>query len=693
MNIVSASDKEGNVESPVSLSFAGRAANADSSPRKASATSNDRSISHSPTSLPRFQEPKTCMWTATHAANAPSEDRSASLVNVLLRPWKEPSSCDSQHSLIRLSLWSVIDGHGGGCVATYASEVLLPHIAASVSRCLDCDIVDRGECRVNGELRDANAIDFEGLIRSSERSQSNPNSIHYRTPREDEDDDDDDDDVADDGASLSMDGDADKSVPVEEEDCDESVESEISLASSLLPRDGISHSVESCKTSVKTASPAQRIGPTGTHSTDEVARVTRAITESFCAVDEGWINSIDVVTTHQMSCQSNGAWNAGACALVVFTIQRLEWTSCPTADSGLGGPNAAGGQDTSHNRDAARLRMLDYASKGKFTSSLSTVSSTSSLTTIVDNATESAFESEMTETEDDEDKQKPETADSSSGYMAFSGKELLSQDESRISTPGGCGCHFYCPHDAMLYSAHVGDCRAVLLGNAPPRTIKVPPDGKGPVEAHTDDDEDDDSSYHSSDVTELLSSSEQEADSSDEEEYVYYENSGSAKTPPHMKYMTRPSRRLRITREPDRNKPFVALPPLNNKKEVSSSSDESEDDVQPARKVSRKYHEKVGQGNGASRDEHNGADADLPILHLSPLARPIDLTTDHSCYNPAEVAAVLRRSNKAPKAISCTCLLADFFVQRPHYLTLFLLLLSLLFQLALMVGFDVLREV
>jgi serine/threonine protein phosphatase PrpC len=32
--------------------------------------------------------------------------------------------------------------------------------------------------------------------------------------------------------------------------------------------------------------------------------------------------------------------------------------------------------------------------------------------------------------------------------------------------------------------------------------------------------------------------------------------------------------------------------------------------------------------------------------------RPIDLTTDHSAYNPAEVAAVLRRCNNAPKAIS-----------------------------------------
>ncbi|OEU15825.1 protein serine/threonine phosphatase 2C, partial [Fragilariopsis cylindrus CCMP1102] len=32
--------------------------------------------------------------------------------------------------------------------------------------------------------------------------------------------------------------------------------------------------------------------------------------------------------------------------------------------------------------------------------------------------------------------------------------------------------------------------------------------------------------------------------------------------------------------------------------------------------------------------------------------RPIDLTTDHSAYNPAEVTAVLRRCNNCPRAIS-----------------------------------------
>ena len=63
-------------------------------------------------------------------------------------------------------------------------EVLLPHIAASVSRALGCAIVDRGVCTVNGQLRDANAMDLDGLIKTSDRAMGNPNSIHYRSPYE-----------------------------------------------------------------------------------------------------------------------------------------------------------------------------------------------------------------------------------------------------------------------------------------------------------------------------------------------------------------------------------------------------------------------------------------------------------------------------------------------------------------------------
>lgn len=74
---------------------------------------NDLSGEHRALYLPKFREPKISMWTASHAANCPSEDRSASLVNLLLQPL--PPNFDSETQLmplepdykvlIRLSLW------------------------------------------------------------------------------------------------------------------------------------------------------------------------------------------------------------------------------------------------------------------------------------------------------------------------------------------------------------------------------------------------------------------------------------------------------------------------------------------------------------------------------------------------------------------------------------------------------------
>lgn len=305
----------------------------------------------SPMSLPHFRDPHISMWTASHAANSPTEDRSASLVNLLLQPL--PPNFDSEtqlpplepdyKTLIRLNLWGVIDGHGGGCVATYASEVLLPHIAASVSRMLGCAIVSRGTCTVNGQLRDANALDLDGLIKTSDRSHGNPNSIHYRSPFE-RSDSEDENDLEAEGTNMSEIDGTSTAVPATTAQERKQIASLVkaqaaarstsSLAPTMLPRRkskaaesemlGADASVSSVKTSVKTAaSPANRDALVGTHSPQEVAAVTRAITESFLAVDEGWINSIDPVATHQTSCQNNGRWNSGACALVVFTIQRL----------------------------------------------------------------------------------------------------------------------------------------------------------------------------------------------------------------------------------------------------------------------------------------------------------------------------------------------------------------------------------
>ena len=621
---------------------------------------NPDTIDHAPTSLPKFTDPRTCTWTSSHAANAPSEDRSSSLVNVLLQPL--PPNFDSETqlppleteytSLVRLSLWSVIDGHGGGCVATYASEVLLPHIAASVSRALGCAIVDRGVCVVNGQLRDANALDLDGLITTSDRSPANPNSIHYRSPYED--------------SNSEEEGDVDVLSRVQDDDevtqdsgahQSQASTAGASIASSLLHRRSPARSpaeettfdpsMSSVKTSVKTAaSQAARDARVGTHAPSEVAAVTRAITESFLAVDEGWINSIDPVATHQTSCQSNGRWNSGACALVVFTIQRLEWTSVSEADREreLRGPEKCRGHDTSQNKDAARRRMLDYVTRAKSASSVSTMSSTSSLTTAEDRVNASGLESEITETEGEEDDHS--TDGEKSRRRNPSRREALPYrsipKESLITAPGGCSCHCYRAYDALLYTAHVGDCRAVMLGSAPPRTIKV----HGSASTGHPDATDDESSHHSSDETECLSSSDHDADSSDDEEIVDAETASAKKASSYMTYMRRPARRQRRRADAGANGPFIALPPLEGFRSVEIEMD-SDGDFRGTHRRGRTGDPR-SDSSSSSQESHDIP----PAIILPPVTRPIDLTTDHSAYNPAEVTAVLRRCNNAPRAIS-----------------------------------------
>jgi serine/threonine protein phosphatase PrpC len=636
---------------------------------------------HRPLSLPQFRHPGISMWTAAHAANSPSEDRSSSLVNVLLQPL--PLDLDDSEtqllpptdykSLIRLNLWSVIDGHGGGAVATYASEVLLPHIAASISRALGCSIVDRGVCTVNGQLRDANALDLDGLIKTTDRSLIDcPNSIHYQSPYEQnlnkgneaEEVEENDAVSGTDGerkqiASLVASGVAtlegsseDASMKASRKESGDGTVRQMSLAPDDSQMDA---SVSSAKTSVKTAaSPANQQELIGTHSPKEVAAITRAITESFLAVDEAWINSIDPIATHQNSCQSNGRWNSGACALVVFTIQRLDWTSVsePDKDKDKACPEKSRRFNSVANRDAARRRMADYAAKTKSASSMSTVSSTSSLTTEEAGNNASEIESEITETEGEDDR----------SYYSDARKRVSSRGairdanrfkESLISPPGGCSCHCYRAHDVNLYTAHVGDCRAVMLGSAPPRTIKV----RNNEDEHPDT-TDDESSHHSSDETECLSSSDHDADSSEEEDVEppaavsvgtgSTTSNGSASFVPFPSRVTR-KRSSRRRAADDGSSLYVALPPLIAGEKTKPVEFDFETEI--SRRERQPVSEKDSNPSVSSSSSGDSLDV-LPLVHLPSVVRPIDLTTDHSAYNPAEVTAVLRRCNNAPRAIS-----------------------------------------
>ncbi|GKY91699.1 hypothetical protein MPSEU_000141700 [Mayamaea pseudoterrestris] len=620
---------------------------------------------HLPMSLPQFRQAQLSMWTAGHAANAPSEDRSASLVNLLLQPL--PNDFDDAETqlplldhktLIRVNLWSVIDGHGGGAVATYASEVLLPHIAASISRALNCAIVDRGVCTVNGQLRDANALDLDGLIKTSDRTVKSPNSIYYQSPHEHQQKDEDEEvDIlfGTDGerkqiASLVASG-SSLEIPSE---APSPVMSLMSHAEERIPRHDahMDAPVYSVRTSVKTASsPSIRPELVGTHSPREVTIISRAITESFLAVDEAWINSIDPVATHQNSCQSNGRWNSGACALVVFTIQRLDWTnvSAPDKDRDLPFPEKIQTFNSFANRDAARRRMMDYAARAKIASSMSTTSSTSSLTT-EEAGTASGIESEITETEGEDDRSRDSDARKRPSAVRGVIHHTDRPKESLILPLGGCLCHSYRAHDAYLYTAHVGDCRAVMLGSAPPRTIKVRNTGSD----HPDT-TDDESSHHSSDETECLSSSDHDADSSEEEDLgapasVSVNTNGAASG--SAAFATIPSRMMRRKSArrralDDDSSLYITLPPL-----LADVVKKDAEDAFGSDDARRNRCHREENDIDVSVSSESSCGSLQPLVHLAPTVRPIDLTTDHSAYNPAEVTAVLRRCNNAPRAIT-----------------------------------------
>jgi len=306
--------------------------------------------------------------------------------------------------------------------------------------------------------------------------------------------------------------------------------------------------------------------------------------------------------------------------------------------------------DASDNRDAARRRMLDYLAKGKSDSSVGTISSTSSMLTAADPNSNFAFESEVTETEDDD------ASHVSEGIRKVRSAPPPPPVKPTIITPGGCGCHVYKSHQPMLYTAHVGDCRAVLLGSAPPLTIKVGPVGHSAAE-HSDT-TDDESSHHSSDETECLSSSDHDAESSDEEDAEFERGQVSIATPPHLSYMRRPARRPRACRprrDAVNDAPFVALPPL---RPYPSSPDVSE--VETSSQLVRRSSIPSTTTGGNESDDNSrqssefsyGSNDSSPLLKLAQHVQPIDLTKDHSAYNPAEVSAVLRRCNNAPKAIS-----------------------------------------
>jgi hypothetical protein len=151
-----------------------------------------------------------------------------------------------------------------------------------------------------------------------------------------------------------------------------------------------------------------------------------------------------------------------------------------------------------------------------------------------------------------------------------------------------------------------------------------------------------------------LSSSDHDAESSDEDDPKFERNNGVAKTHPIPKVHATPcaAAELLIT---TRNGQSCTICRTSSPSDFPhSSSEDSESDsetlarpVKPVR-ISEFVHDSDDNSNESSL---------ICGCHLSPplqlaITRPIDLTTDHSAYNPSEVSAVLRRCNDAPRAIS-----------------------------------------
>lgn len=146
-----------------------------------------------------------------------------------------------------------------------------------------------------------------------------------------------------------------------------------------------------------------------------------------------------------------------------------------------------------------------------------------------------------------------------------------------------------------------------------------------------------------------------------------------------MAYMHRPAkrqcRRGTTNDSMSSHPPYVPLPPLSRSGSSSSEESEAESDDSalttalppgpPERKTRRSQRRTRRDLTDIAQNAQKVTTPDAPPpipalphpllpppLPLSPLMRPIDLTTDHSAYNPAEVTAVLRRCNNAPRAIS-----------------------------------------
>ena len=241
--------------------------------------------------------PSVKISTSTYDANAPSEDRSASIANVIL---------SSPTSSYHVNLFVVLDGHGGFTVAQFASLNLLPSILLSLSESLGSDIVDKGVLTVNADVvypLPKQQLQQEDIFGSSEGAFS-PLSSN--------------------GSSRSRRKKGKEEKNVKLHFLYDTASTTSSPTTSANPPNDFPDSVTSDENSPPSpTSPSQTTTPTPSLSPSELPQVSAAIKSAFETLDDNYMKTIPP-TKVQKHCEPGGDWNAGSCANVAIVIQKVQ---------------------------------------------------------------------------------------------------------------------------------------------------------------------------------------------------------------------------------------------------------------------------------------------------------------------------------------------------------------------------------
>jgi len=551
---------------------------------------NDKEIILKSLLTKHIPNPSKSHWSTTYEANNPSEDRYASLTNVILTPNNanhDPTTATSASAststpLIRMSLFTVLDGHGGAACSEYASHKLLPMLVNHISHDLKLNLLELGDFNVNGKISNKNKRNDHDYLSSSLSfdddlsdcdsdhdgyDDNHRNHHHHHHPHEQqqqhhhheikrkwytapdqlltvmEDDDEvvnvthdseqedyeeEEDSDYNDDESHAMEDDDEEDDDYEEEDHDHvihtahtessgtvsanetatrfiiennnnnnddsrtnqrknaltpPIEVEISTSNSNSSVPHCSSSSSSCPPTPKqpktirsvsedgsssdtdTTRSVNYIGSSssnmnnknnshasnnpfnnsnsaiGQHSKKEKQIISRAIQKSFIEIDENWMNSIDPKLDKQTGLVRNGKCNSGSCCLVNIVIQRLDpyvitsSSSCATATT--------------------RTAVLSMASTASSSSSSGDDEYVSCNEFLSDE--DNAHNSMDHESVDHDDHSDFDDHDSIDHYEDEEGGD---NDNDQLEKSASIG---YRPSKAIVYSAHTGDCRSILL--------------------------------------------------------------------------------------------------------------------------------------------------------------------------------------------------------------------------------------